>query len=77
MLTFLPDDEPFRSRVSSGVARALVELLQERGRRAILIEAIDGSPAAEHAISEELLRVGFVGTAMGLQLRRERRDARG
>ena len=70
ILTFMPEDEPERSRVGRGVAEGLIRTLDQTLRRAILIETIDGLDAPRHPVASYLLEAGFVNTPNGLQLRR-------
>lgn len=66
---FLPEDEPQRSIVARAVAKTLAALVHEGGRRALLIAEVNEEPATRSAITPFLVEEGFVGTAMGLQLR--------
>jgi ATP-dependent Lhr-like helicase len=66
---YLPDAEPQRSRVSRAVAQALIERARAGGDspRGMLLEEIDGAPAAAHALAPYLAEAGFASGAMGLQ----------
>jgi ATP-dependent helicase Lhr and Lhr-like helicase len=66
---FLPEDEPMRSIVGREVAKALASLVHEGERRALLVAEVNDEPAARSALAPFLVEQGFVGTAMGLQLR--------
>jgi len=71
LLTFLPDNEPQRSRTAQALARALRERSRtpvgdEQAPRGMLIEEIDGVPPSAHPIAPYLARVGFLSGAMGL-----------
>ena len=69
LATFLPEAEPDRSRVGRAVARVLIERARAGGDapRGMLIEEIDGAPAARHPLLPLLTEAGFVAGAMGLQ----------
>jgi ATP-dependent Lhr-like helicase len=82
LLTFLPADEPTRARSMDALASALAELVDRGGdddgddhdglpgRRALLLETIDGAPAATSALAPALRAHGFVARVAGLQRRR-------
>ncbi len=70
ILTFLPENEPARSRVARGTAEGLLEILRQTRRRAIALDEIDGVHPARHPIASYLIDAGFLQTADGLQLRR-------
>ena len=72
IVTFLPADDPERSRAGRQLARLLAREVQEGRRRAILIETIDGAPATGHSLAAHLTASGFVVTATGMHLRGER-----
>jgi ATP-dependent Lhr-like helicase len=65
LAVYLPDAEPQRSRVGRAVSRALIE--RARAARGMLIEEIDGGPAAAHTLAPYLGEAGFIGGAMGFQ----------
>ena len=68
--TFLPADEPDRSRVATALAAALARLAGGGDRRDRLILAeIDDAPAAQHPLAEALTAAGFSPTYEGLQYR--------
>jgi ATP-dependent helicase Lhr and Lhr-like helicase len=69
LLTFLPEAEPERSKAGRAVAAVLVERARAGGDspRGMLIEEIDGGPAATHAIAPLLGAAGLVAGALGLQ----------
>lgn len=69
LLTFLPDDEPARGIFGRQIAIALAGLVQTGERRAVLIGEIDGAPAIDHPLREQLAASGFMVTSQGLQLR--------
>ncbi|MBZ5560063.1 MAG: DEAD/DEAH box helicase [Acidobacteriia bacterium] len=74
LVTFLPADEPDRSRAARAVAHALIERAraampgepETEGPRGMLIEEIDGVPPALHALSPYLIDAGFVSGARGM-----------
>jgi ATP-dependent Lhr-like helicase len=67
MFTFLPEDEPQRSRVGRAVARALASFVDQGRQRALLLSEVNGERAATSAIAPFLIDVGFVAGGMGLQ----------
>ena len=69
LLTWLPATEPERSRVARAVAGALLDRARGGGDppRGMLLEEIDGLPAATHALAPHFVEAGFVAGAMGLQ----------
>jgi ATP-dependent helicase Lhr and Lhr-like helicase len=69
LLTYLPDTEPERSKAGRAVATALIERARAGGEspRGMLLEEIDGVPAAEHPFAALLKRAGFIAGAMGMQ----------
>jgi hypothetical protein len=67
--TFLPDDEPERSRTATAVAKALAGLAASSTPRELLLEEVDDLPAGRHPLAPALLRQGFSGTYGGLQYR--------
>jgi ATP-dependent Lhr-like helicase len=69
LVTFLPEEEPDRSRAGRAVARVLIERARAGGDapRGMLIEEIDGVPPAGHWLMRLLVEAGFVAGAMGLQ----------
>ena len=70
LLTFLPAEDPDRSRVAGALATALARLAGggERRDRLILAE-IDDTPAAQHPLADALAAAGFSPTYEGLQYR--------
>ena len=73
LTTFLPDGEPMRSKGARAIARALAERASrgdaDEGPRGILLEEIDGAPAAAHPLAPVLAEAGFVAGALGMTLR--------
>ena len=75
LATFLPAQEPERSRAARAVAHALIARArgaapgepESEGPRGMLIEEIDGAPPALHALAAYLVDAGFVDGAMGLR----------
>jgi ATP-dependent Lhr-like helicase len=75
LVTFLPADEPDRSKAARAVAHALIDRArgatpgdgESEGPRGMLIEEIDGVPPAVHALSPYLIEAGFAGGAMGMR----------
>jgi ATP-dependent Lhr-like helicase len=74
LLTFLPSDEPERSRAAHALASALASLAASPRRRAVLITTIDGDDASKSAVAEHLARAGFSKSSRGLQRRAPRED---
>ena len=62
LLAFLPEDEPAQSMTGRAVAKALA-------RMGLLVQEINGSPAAEHPLAAHLIEAGFNPSAMGFQIR--------
>ncbi|MDX1583523.1 MAG: DEAD/DEAH box helicase, partial [Thermoanaerobaculia bacterium] len=75
ILSYLPEDEPERSRVARGIALGLTRLLRDSRRRAVLVESIDAEDPTRHFLYRFLTEAGFVQTVNGLQLRQESLDA--
>ena len=67
--TFLPEDEPSRSRVARAVAKALASLVDSGARRALLITDVNGDKAAKSVVAPFLVEAGFVATSLGYQKR--------
>ncbi len=68
MLTFLPKEEPDRSRRARALAQGLALWARRTGRLAIGWGSLDGGPAAQSAITPFLLAAGFVRSGPGLRL---------
>ncbi|MGH9459244.1 MAG: DEAD/DEAH box helicase [Thermoanaerobaculia bacterium] len=75
MLTWIPADEPDRGRTMRAIAARLADLVRDAARPALLLDEIDGRPAAESELAVALIDEGFERTARGLQLRRPRGTA--
>ncbi|HEU4580920.1 MAG TPA: helicase-related protein, partial [Polyangiaceae bacterium] len=69
LLTFLPAEEPERTRAARHIAAALAGLVDGALRRAIILATIDGRPARESALGETLRQAGFVAVGEGFVLR--------
>ncbi len=67
---WLPDEEPARSSIGRGIARALSELARDEARGGLLVAEINGQPPADHGLTPFLIDAGFYASAMGLQMRR-------
>jgi ATP-dependent Lhr-like helicase len=67
--TFLPEDEPTRSRVARAVATALASFVASGARRALLLTEVNGEAVAKSAIAPFLVEAGFVPTSFGYQMR--------
>ena len=67
LLTWLPEAEPQRRKRHGRCARALIERARSGGEtpRGMLIEEIDGGPAAAHALAPFLAEAGFLSGAFG------------
>ena len=72
LLAWIPDDEPARSRHARALAAALLDRARSGGEspRGMLIEEINGTPAAVHPLAAFFLEHGFIAGAMGLSLPR-------
>ncbi len=74
LLVFLPNDEPERSQVASGLAHFLSSRGQDRMRtsshQGVLITTINGQPIAAHPMARFLMDAGFHPGPLGLHLRR-------
>jgi ATP-dependent helicase Lhr and Lhr-like helicase len=70
LLTFLPDEEPARSRTAEALARGLARLVDGGARPALLIASIDGVDPARSPLLPAFVREGFAATARGLLKRR-------
>jgi ATP-dependent Lhr-like helicase len=69
LTTYLPDAEPARARASKAIAHVLIDRARTgiEGPRGMLIEEIDGMPPPLHPLAPQLIEVGFVAGAMGMQ----------
>jgi ATP-dependent Lhr-like helicase len=68
LTTWLPAVEPERSKVARVVAEVLIGRARSGGEtpRGMLIEEIDGAPAADHPLTPFLVEAGFVRSALGI-----------
>jgi ATP-dependent Lhr-like helicase len=68
LLTWLPEAEPERSRISRSLARALVARARSGDPpQGMLIETIDGGQATAHPLTAFLKESGFIAGALGMQ----------
>src|SRR5207253_362050 len=69
LLVFLPDAEPQRSKTARAIAHVLIDRARTGGDtpRGMLIEEIDGMPAARHPLAPYLAEAGFAAGALGFQ----------
>ena len=71
LLAYLPEDEPQRSAIARPLAARLASIAKgQESRGGLLIEEINGVPAADHPLAAVLLDGGFYSSAMGLMVRR-------
>ncbi|MBP7149889.1 MAG: DEAD/DEAH box helicase, partial [Acidobacteria bacterium] len=70
LLTFLPGDEPERSRVAAAISRALAGLVESGRRRAVLVAGIDGDDPSRSPLAPHLAQSGFVAGSRGWLRRR-------
>ncbi|WP_248357483.1 Lhr family helicase [Anaeromyxobacter oryzae] len=72
LLAWLPEAEPERSRAGRAAARALVDLARgAQGRdEGVLVEEVNGVPAAEHPLAGFLVQAGFAPSGGALRLPR-------
>ena len=76
LLTFLPDDEPSRSRVAKEIARTLASLVEDGTRRAMLITEVNDEPVARTPLAPFLAEAGFTPGSHGYQKRTANREPR-
>jgi ATP-dependent Lhr-like helicase len=74
LVTWIPPAEPWRARAVRALAQALVQRARsgDEAPRGMLIEEIDGSPAALHPFRTAFVAAGFIVGALGLQATRPR-----
>lgn len=71
LTAYVPEDEPLRSAIAKPLATRLVSIARgEDVRGGLLIEEINGVPAAKHSLASFLVDAGFYSSAMGLMTRR-------
>ncbi len=69
---YLPEDEPARSTIGRALSTRLARLARpDDGGPGLLIDEINGAPAADHALAPYLTDAGFSASAMGFHLRRQ------
>ena len=59
LVTFLPREEPERSRRGRALAQALAQLVEDGRRRALLISKVDGEPVQSSNLGPLLAAAGF------------------
>jgi hypothetical protein len=64
--TFLPAEEPSRSRAAAALARALARW--SAGRSAVVWMSVDGEPVARSGIASFLRDAGFVPSGPGMRM---------
>jgi ATP-dependent helicase Lhr and Lhr-like helicase len=69
VVTFLPDSGSERATLARALARGIAERVAKGQRRAVLIETLDGGPAARSPLARWFQEAGFAATARGLLLR--------
>lgn len=69
LATFLAPDEPERGHDARALARALAGRLDERARRAVLVERIDGAEARASPLAPHFAEAGFSSGQRGLLAR--------
>jgi ATP-dependent Lhr-like helicase len=68
MATFLPREEPARSRVARAVATALAGWARRSGRSFFGETAADGQPLAQSPLAPHLAAAGFSPAGTGFRL---------
>jgi len=73
LLTFLPEEEPERSRYARCIAFKLAELGRRPSRQheGFLIGEVDGVPTQAHFMAMHLVAAGFTPSSVGFLLRRD------
>lgn len=74
LFTFLPSEEPARSRHARAVLVALADWMARTGRPFVAPDGIDGQPAAVGPLAALLADAGLVAYGPGLRLRAARPD---
>ena len=69
--SFLPADEPDRTRVARAVAEALSRVSHQNKNEGLLIADIDGVAATAHTLAPFLLDAGFAASSLGYYVRRQ------
>ena len=70
LLTFLPDEEPARSRAARTLAQTLAKYADVGARRALLIASVDGREPNDTPLLRFFVDAGFTPSSRGLQKRR-------
>ena len=65
LLTFLPAREPERTEAASALSQALAALVEDGGRRALLIARVDGDLVARSPLAPFLAAAGFAPGSSG------------
>jgi ATP-dependent Lhr-like helicase len=68
VVTFLPGEEPSRSRAAAALARALARWCAA-GRSAIVWMSVDGEPVGRSVLAGPLKDAGFVPSGPGMRIR--------
>ena len=66
--TFLPGEEPSRSRAAASLARALARW-SAAGRSAVVWMSVDGEPVGRSGLADALKEAGFVPSGPGMRIR--------
>jgi hypothetical protein len=67
IVTFLPGEEPSRSRAAAALARALARWCAA-GRSAIVWMSVDAEPVGRSALAPALREAGFVPSGPGMRI---------
>src|SRR5690606_215033 len=67
LLVYLPEEEPQRTAIGRPLAARLAAIARDGG---LLIDEINGLPAADHPLAPFLVAAGFHPSAMGFMVRR-------
>jgi ATP-dependent Lhr-like helicase len=76
LFTYLPAEEPARTRAGRELAQALSRLVDGARRRALLITSIDGQPPGKTALAGLLIEAGFSAASRGYLRRSDSQRAR-
>jgi ATP-dependent Lhr-like helicase len=69
LLTFLPESDPERTESARAIASALVSLVADGRRRALLIAKVDGADPAASPLASFLAEAGFLPGSRGYLIR--------
>jgi ATP-dependent Lhr-like helicase len=72
LFTFLPSDEPARSRQARALLQALADWMTRSGRPFVAADGVDGRPAAVSPLAALMADAGLVAYGPGLRLRAAR-----